>query len=422
MKRLPRTLLASAALLCVAMLAALAVAAGLALQRTPLVAERPAVSAPDIDRAMQLLHRHDPRRRPLGTMQRVVVSAHDLELLLNHGVRRWSAGTSVRLTLLPGVARLQSSTPAPQLPFDAWVNVELELLEAEGLPIVVGGRIGRLPLPGWLAHALVRQAGLHVGVDIQAPWTHEVVRHVALQRDAVALSYTWQADTHDRLLAGLLPAAEQLRLKAYSDRLVELARVAPATGAIGLLELLQPMFALAGQRSGAGADAAAENRAALVVLGMYLGGPGLSSIVPAAQGWAQPRWLRVTLHGRVDFPQHFVLSALIAAEGSSPLAEAVGVYKELADSRGGSGFSFNDIAAARAGTRFGERAVQQPLALQAALGGPLREFDLVPDTSDLSEFLPEAEFRQRYGGVGSPAFLRALAKIDARLGATPWWQ
>jgi len=36
----------------------------------------------------------------------------------------------------------------------------------------------------------------------------------------------------------------------------------------------------------------------------------------------------------------------------TPLADAVGLWKELADARrGGSGFSFNDIAADRAGTR-----------------------------------------------------------------------
>ena len=36
--------------------------------------------------------------------------------------------------------------------------------------------------------------------------------------------------------------------------------------------------------------------------------------------------------------------------------DAIGVYKEVRDSRGGSGFSFNDMAANRAGTRFGLRS------------------------------------------------------------------
>jgi hypothetical protein len=418
MKRLPRCWVIAAVVLPALVLAAVLCMAALTLQRAPLVAERSAVAAPDIDRAMQLLRRHDPRRHPPGTARRAVLPAHDIQLLLNHGVRRWSADTLVRLRVLPGLARLQASTPARWLPFDAWLNLELTLRESDGLPALAGGRVGRLPVPGWLAQALVRRAGLRLGVDIEAPWTREVVQGVALRRDAVVLSYTWQADTRDRLFASLLPAAEQLRLKAYSDRLAELASAAPADSEVDLVDLLQPMFALARQRGG---DAAAENRAALVVLGLHVSGRRLSSLVPAAHGWARPRWLRITLHGRDDFPRHFVLSALLAAEGSSPLADAVGVYKELADAHGGSGFSFNDIAVDRAGTRFGERAVQQPARLQAALAGLLREFDLMPDVSDLPEFLPAAEFRQRYGGVGTPAFLRMMAEIDARLDAAPWW-
>jgi hypothetical protein len=423
MNRTPRWWLAAAALLAVLLLTALLGAAALALQRTPLVAERTAVSAPDIARAMQLLRRHDPRRLPHGTARSVVLASSDIEMLLNHGARRWWADTAVRLTVRPGSARLQASTPARRLPFEAWINLELTLRESDGLPTVTGGRIGRLPLPGWLAQTVARRAGLSLGVDIEAPWTREIVHRVALHRDAVTFGYTWQADTRERLLASLLPASEQWRLKAYSDRLAELAAAAPADASVGLLELLQPMFALARQRSGdAVADAATENRAALVVLGLHVSGRRLSSIVPAAEGWARPRWLRITLHGRDDFPQHFVLSALLAAEGSSPLADAVGVYKEAADARGGSGFSFNDIAADRAGMRFGERAVQEPSQLQAALAGPLREVDLLPDVSDLPEFMPDAEFRQRYGGIGEPAFLRVLADIDARLAATPWWR
>jgi hypothetical protein len=425
MNRRPRSWLAAVAALSALLLAALLAAAALMLQRMPLVPERTAVSATDIARAMQLLRQHDPRRHPPGIARSAVVSSSDIELLLNHGARRWRADTSVRLTVLPGSAQVQVSLPARRLPFDAWINLELDLREGVGLPTVTGGRIGRLPVPGWLAQTIARQTVLRLGIDIDAPWAREIVRRVDLQRDAITVRYTWQADSRERMLASLLPPAEQLRLKVYSDRLAELANATPADGGVSLLDLLQPLFVLARQRSGnagADADAAAENRAVLTVLGLHVSGRRLTSIVPAAEGWTRPRWLRITLHGRDDFPQHFVLSALIAAEGSSPLADAVGVYKELADARGGSGFSFNDIAADRAGTRFGEQAVREPGRLQAALAGALTEFDLMPDVSDLPEFLPAAEFRRRYGGVDSPAFLRVLADIDARLASMPWVQ
>jgi hypothetical protein len=128
----------------------------------------------------------------------------------------------------------------------------------------------------------------------------------------------------------------------------------------------------------------------------------------------------VTLNGRDDFAKHFVVSAALAAHAGSPLADAVGVYKEIDDARGGSGFSFNDIAADRAGTRFGEQAAANAKAavkLQQRLSAGIREKDIMPSTQDLPEFMPEAEFKKRYGGVGAPAYNQMMADIERRVAA-----
>jgi len=415
MRSLPKLLLALAIML----FSALLLAAALALQGAPLVTERVEVAPPDIERALQLLRRHDPRRDPPGVVKAIAITQHDVDLLLNHGVRRWFVAASVRVTLQPYNARLEASSPLRWGPFGAWLNLDARLREAGGLLQVERLRIGRLPVPAWLAEVVVRRLGLRLGIDIDPQFARDLVQRVSLSQGAVTISYAWQADTRQRMLAALVPPAEQDRLKAYSDRLATLTARQPADGSASLVDLLTPIFQLAQQRTAAGADAAAENRAALVVLAFHANGRGLSSIVPAAGLWARPRWMRVTLRGREDFPQHYLVSAVLAAEGSSPLADAVGVYKEVADARGGSGFSFNDIAADRAGTRLGELSVQQPARLQAALAGALLESDLMPDVSDLPEFLPEPEFRRRFGGVGAPAYRQMLAEIDARIGATP---
>jgi hypothetical protein len=114
---------------------------------------------------------------------------------------------------------------------------------------------------------------------------------------------------------------------------------------------------------------------------------------------------------------------VLAADTTSPLSRAVGIYKEVADSRGGSGFSFNDIAADRAGTRLGELALARPRELQARLAATqpagIEDAALMPPWHDLPEFLPEAEFLRRYGGVGAPPYNRLLAEIDRRITALP---
>ncbi len=83
-----------------------------------------------------------------------------------------------------------------------------------------------------------------------------------------------------------------------------------------------------------------------------------------------------------------------------------------------SGFSFNDIAADRAGTSFGEKAVAsidlaQQLQQQVASG--IKDSDLMPPWKDLPEFMPEAEFKRRFGGIDAPAYKQMMKEIDQRV-------
>jgi hypothetical protein len=157
-----------------------------------------------------------------------------------------------------------------------------------------------------------------------------------------------------------------------------------------------------------------------------MNGRGLKAVLPP--GSLPPlRPMRVVLGGRDDWPLHFIVSATLATESSGPLSHAMGLFKEVADARGGSGFSFNDMAANRAGTRFGEMAAQQPDRLHAALraltngqrGRKLQEADFMPRAEDLPEFMAEPEFVRRFGGVGSPAYQQQMAEIENRVAALP---
>ena len=274
-------------------------------------------------------------------------------------------------------------------------------------------------MPAWVAERAALLAGGRLGLGKELQLAGDVLRRVRFRPQEMIVTYAWEGDSLGRLFEGLLTAEELARLRPYADRLVGLTNVGRLSFELPLVDLMGPLFALARERSAAGADAAAENRAALLVLTLYANGRSVASLAPAARGWPQPRPWRVTLGGRSDFPLHFLVSAVLATEGTTPLSKAIGVYKEVADSRGGSGFSFNDMAANRAGTRFGERAVAQAAALQAAVAPGVRDADLLPRVDDLPEFMPEAEFVRRFGGVGAPAYRAMLADIDQRIAALP---
>ena len=385
-----------------------------ALQGEPAVSVHEEVGVEDVARAVALARQHDPRRRPPGMVTAALLSERDLDILINQGVRRW-LGAASRVSLLRAGATLQLSSHVPPNPFGRWLNVELKLAETGGLPTIESLRVGRLPLPVWLAeHAvgwLARRAGLQTELQLAA----DVVQRVRFMPRQLHVNYIWRGDSTERMVAGLLTPADRERLRAYNDRLVQITADAGSGWEISLARLLAPMFELAASRRAAGGDAVAENRAAILVLTLFANGRSLEAVLPAARQWPRPRQLRVLLAGRDDSPLHFLVSASLAAEAGGPLSKVVGVYKEVADSRAGSGFSFNDIAADRAGTRFGELAVHDAARMQARAAAINQADEFMPAAADLPENMTEAEFKRRFGGVGEPVYNRLLAEIEQRV-------
>lgn len=406
----------------------------LVLQAEPAVASQPELAAPDVQRALQLMSAHDPRRSMPGQVQVLSMSARELELVLNHGGQRWAMGAA-RVTVLQGRAALQLSLHTERWlpawvsavsPFGRWINAELRVAQTAGLPALDAVTVGRLPVPLWLAQPLALRLLAHAGLADELPLLAEVVQRVRFTPGRLQLVYAWQSGMGERMLGAMLPAQDKQRLLVYAGGLATVLERQGPPWQMSFADLLGPMFELAQQRSASGGDAALENRAAIVVLAMYLNGRDLKTVLPLSA--APPlRPMRVVLGGRDDWPLHFIVSATLATESSGPLSYAVGIFKEVADSRGGSGFSFNDVAANRAGTRFGELAARQPDRLHAALralttgrpGQRLEESDFMPRAEDLPEFMAEPEFLRRFGGVGAPAYQLQMAEIERRVAALP---
>jgi len=290
--------------------------------------------------------------------------------------------------------------------------------ETGALPRFDRLKIGSVPVPGMLADYLLRVALRRAIETDRGGLAADVINDVKVGDAKLTVTYRWNDAVAERARAVLVAPEDQARLRAYHDRLVDAVAKAPAK--VSLATLMPPLFLLALDR-GASGDIVRETRAAIVVLAFYANGKGLAEIVSAARQWPQPARRTVTLAGRDDFPKHFLISAAIAAQAGTPLADAIGVYKEIDDSRGGSGFSFNDIGADRAGTRFGELASQPDRArkLARAVAAGVKESDFMPDVSDLPEFMPEAEFRRRYGGVGGAGYDKMMALIEARVATRP---
>jgi hypothetical protein len=137
--------------------------------------------------------------------------------------------------------------------------------------------------------------------------------------------------------------------------------------------------------------------------------------------WPRLAPATIVLRGRADHASHYIGSALLAMGGGTALADVMGLYKELADGGApqGSGFSFDDLAADRAGAELGQRAAREPLSLLQHLPQMTDDAFLMPDTGDLPTALGASAFSARFGREGSAAYQRMLAEIERRVASTP---
>ena len=125
-----------------------------------------------------------------------------------------------------------------------------------------------------------------------------------------------------------------------------------------------------------------------------------------------------TASGRRDTLKHFVVSAGMTAMLGAKEANLWGAAKELSDANGGSGFSFADLAADRAGVRFAERllAGNPPVT---SVARSFRIANYAPSLQDLEEGLSLKELLDKYGGQGDPRYDAQIAEIDRRVDALP---
>jgi uncharacterized protein YfiM (DUF2279 family) len=219
-----------------------------------------------------------------------------------------------------------------------------------------------------------------------------------------------------------LSAQDVERLRVYHERIVETVRRIP--GRASLAELVRPVMSLASDRSADG-RAADENRAAILAIAFYVNGKPLSMLTPEARTWPRAERRRLLLHGRGDLSQHFTISAALSASAGAPVANLIGLYKEIDDARRGSGFSFVDLTADRAGTAFGRVATESldsARQLQSRVRASLPEDHLIPAIDGLPENLSQGEFTRRYRGAGAPAYEELLEEIDRRIAALPLFQ
>ena len=191
----------------------------------------------------------------------------------------------------------------------------------------------------------------------------------------------------------------------------------------GFAKLLELAFMFAADNSH-GTDAVHPNKAAILALGVILGEERVARVAKRPINIKRIKEFdalrnRITLVGRNDLARHFWVSAALAILSDEKRSMTVGIAKEMMDAtEGGSGFSFDDLAADRAGTLLAVVATKNELNarnLQTRIGQGVVIADFFPGIEGLPSGLSRDEFQSQYGGLGGKVTLRLAEEIEYRL-------
>lgn len=377
----------------------------LALDRRPLVAEPAPPSPAEQTWAADWLAKQRQRHGRAASSNRLELTEPQANLLLNALLGRSGQGQA-QVRLGAGRASLALSLKLPLDQLDGYLNLELELVEDDPLPRVESARVAGLPIPGSLAQALVEQA-------LQALDRSQMVHEVRFTPERLTLDYDWHPNMVERFSGGMIASEELQRVLTAQDAIIRYTAAHPGRKPLLLSDLLTHLL----QETASDTDPIAGHRALILALAAYVNGHSIRAPDDdSTEPRVRPRL--VLLRGRVDLSQHFMTSAALAIQGTDALSSLVGWYKEMSDANGGSGFSFADMMANRAGIRFARLATESAVSarwLQSVARAGLREDDFMPRIDSLPEGLSQARFEERLGTDKRREYQRLIEQIDRHI-------
>jgi hypothetical protein len=401
----------------------------LALDDAPLPFEVPRVTSAEKRRLVEVLSN---RPKVEEEVQQLELSGRDVNSLLAIAMTQGPLDGKARVVIEQGgfSAELSLETPFRSsafryINFQGACRIEVTSGHLELIPERL--RIGRLTIPKFAQDACVPPV---VATLLEDP---DLARGVALI-DSLRLTpgagrMVYQSGDYGRnnihsLLAKLLQKPDvRMETEIHIRHLVDAAKTLPE-GEGRFVAFVQTAFEFAGKRS-QNRDPVMENRGAIMALAILLGHRQMEKLVgPVTDNnlrqQARRSVGRVTLRDRRDWTKHFFVSAGLTLLSNDHMSDGAGLFKEEYDAgEGGSGFSFADLLADRAGTQFALAATRDARSarkMQERLSAGFLVEDVFPDANDLPEGIPDAEFQSVYGGVGGERYGQVVAEIERRLG------
>jgi len=405
---------------------------------SPAVVKRAAIAnSRNADRVKMLVNKYRSGLKTQGEAVEIPVSGQDLESIIAFAARGVpSARADAQINA--GGLEAQVTITLPVNPVGRYMNLGFGILPSDEGLLLKHVTIGKTVFSArFLVPALSWGADLVLGQGSGETIT-SIVSAVRFEDDVMIMTVTPGQDRTKKIsnklneLFDKVKDNEQLQIanpeivQIYYSRLQEVA-VEIRGGYVPLTKYIAPVFELAISRSAAGeAQTIIENQAAIMALAIYFGDARMKKLVGVSTGnyfaGSKLGSHNVTIKNRHDLVQHYLTSAGLQLATGAGIANAIGEFKEIADTlRGGTGFSFSDIAGDKAGVTLAEQASSSNTAkrVQKMMANVKSESDFFPDITGLPDNMTQSEFENRYGDVESQTYRDLVADIDRRIAQVP---
>ena len=347
------------------------------------------------------IHQFIQQSESTPTHKRVEFSEQDLNELLRHSSQQFKKHLDFtgHVKLHPQRSELLLSINT-HLPLRPYLNLRIDFNTQGKNLILLGGQIGSIELPQQSVELLVNMTMPYAQQHPQytsGSQLWQTIEAITISEKHVAIDFNIdekvQAQLQHQQLELFIGKTALQRLPFYQQAIEQ--QFANRLGQrIKLYEVMHAMFNLALSQPQANTidDSIADNKAILLALFLHTADREDFELLNLKQHVNLPqRPIELTIERRKDLATHFLSTAVITLFANSSIADAIGLYKELQDQNGYSGFSVSDLIADRAGSLFASQLIdpQRAQALQKAIALSQQEHDFFPVTYPLASQLEQ---------------------------------
>lgn len=354
------------------------------------------------------IHQFIQKNEQTPNHKRIELSQHDLNQLIRYGSQKINSLANVAgyVELHPDNSQLLL-TLNTGLPLRPYLNAQFNFITKGKNIVLLGGRFGGMNLP---------QQGVELLVNMTIPYAQQHQQYstgTQLLQTIEAITVQDKKLSIDFIINQQVKAAIQQQLEIilgkdalnrlpFYQQVIEQSFQQRLGQRVKLHQVMQELFNVAVTERNASPmsiNTVADNKAILFALFLHTIESDDAAFLQSEQMFSLPQQpIEFTIERRKDLAQHYLGTAVITLFANSAIADTIGLYKELQDQNGPSGFSASDLIADRAGSLLASQLLNPATAkhLQQRIAATQNELELFPNTRIIAPQL-EQQMNQHQG-------------------------